>query len=53
MDLYMPRLDGFETTRKLRSLEMGGDRVPIIATTANALPCAGRMHASGNGRISD
>lgn len=38
MDLYMPKLDGFETTRKLRSLEMGDDRVPIIATTANVLP---------------
>ena len=38
MDLYMPGLDGFEATQRLRSAETGPDRVPIIATTANAMP---------------
>ena len=51
MDLNMPEMDGFTSTRKIRALEhalygqmahdMGrpsDNRVPIIAMTANALP---------------
>ncbi|MFO0747293.1 MAG: response regulator [Myxococcota bacterium] len=35
MDLQMPELDGFETTRRRRA---GGGRAPIVAVTASELP---------------
>lgn len=40
MDCQMPVMDGFATTRRLRSLErsLGDGRTPVIALTANALP---------------
>lgn len=35
MDLQMPEMDGFETTRKMRQMELGsGKQVPIIAVTS-------------------
>ena len=37
MDCQMPELDGFETTRLIRSKEQPGPRLPIIAMTANAM----------------
>ncbi|MCK4706012.1 MAG: response regulator, partial [Gammaproteobacteria bacterium] len=37
MDLHMPGLDGYETTRKIRDITPGEQPV-IIALTANALP---------------
>jgi signal transduction histidine kinase/ligand-binding sensor domain-containing protein/DNA-binding response OmpR family regulator len=36
MDCLMPKMDGFETTRRLRQLEQGNDKpIPIIALTAD------------------
>lgn len=39
MDIQMPRLDGIETTRKIRSGSSGvlNDSVPIVALTAHAM----------------
>jgi PAS domain S-box-containing protein len=37
MDIQMPKLDGFETTKKIRENEVNvGSHIPIIALTANA-----------------
>ena len=36
-DLHMPEMDGFELTREIRSAESGGQHMPIVALTANAL----------------
>lgn len=37
MDCHMPNLDGYETTRRLRVLEHGSRRTPVIAVTAYAV----------------
>jgi len=37
MDCQMPELDGFEATREIRKREVPGERVPIVAITANVL----------------
>ena len=37
MSIDMSNLDGVEATRQIRRAEKGGERVPIIALTANAL----------------
>ena len=37
MDCQMPVIDGFEATRWIREHEAPGERVPVIAITANAM----------------
>jgi CheY-like chemotaxis protein len=36
MDVHMPGSDGIEATRRIREMEAGGARTPIVALTANA-----------------
>ncbi|MBM3786897.1 MAG: response regulator [Acidobacteria bacterium] len=38
MDCHMPRMDGFEATRRIRAMESPRNRTPIIAVTASAAP---------------
>lgn len=37
MDCNMPRIDGYEATRRIRAMESGGKRIPIVALTARAM----------------
>ena len=48
MDCQMPEMDGFETTRHIRSHERPGCHVPIIAMTANAMQ-GNREHCLSSG----
>jgi CheY-like chemotaxis protein/nitrogen-specific signal transduction histidine kinase/HPt (histidine-containing phosphotransfer) domain-containing protein/uncharacterized protein YerC len=38
MDLQMPSMDGFETTKRIRETDNRNTFTPILAVTANALP---------------
>ncbi len=53
MDCRMPDMDGYEAARRIRALEHGRRRVPIIAVTAHCGPAEGeRCRASGmDGRL--
>ena len=48
MDCQMPEMDGFETTRHIRSHERPGCHVPIIAMTANTM-AGDREHCLASG----
>jgi PAS domain S-box-containing protein len=37
MDVHMPGMDGYDATRRIRSLENGNSRTPIIALSADAM----------------
>lgn len=37
MDCQLPEMDGFATTMAIRSREAAGERIPIVAMTANAI----------------
>lgn len=37
MDLQMPEMDGFQTTKEIRNMQKGKRETPIIAITANAM----------------
>jgi signal transduction histidine kinase/DNA-binding response OmpR family regulator len=36
-DLHMPAMDGYELAATIRTMEQGGQRIPILALTANTL----------------
>jgi two-component system, sensor histidine kinase and response regulator len=48
MDCQMPELDGFETTRLIRTHEQPGTHLPVVAMTANAMQ-GDREHCLASG----
>jgi CheY-like chemotaxis protein/HPt (histidine-containing phosphotransfer) domain-containing protein len=46
-DCHMPRMDGFELTRNIRTQESTGTHLPIIAVTANAMQGEAQRCLSG------
>jgi CheY-like chemotaxis protein len=43
MDIFMPRLDGIEATRQLKTDELT-ERIPVIAYTARSAPLGTHAH---------
>ncbi len=38
MDIHLPEIDGFEALKLLRTCEVAGDDVPVVALSADAMP---------------
>ena len=53
MDIQMPRMDGVEAVRRIRTLQAPGERTPILACTANLMPeqCAAYLAAGMDGVV--
>lgn len=47
MDLQMPEMDGATTARRIREMEAGQSRIPIVALTASNIPTVASYKLSG------
>lgn len=49
LDIRMPGIDGFEVARRIRERGTPGERIPIVAVSAHAMP--GDKRRCGHGRF--